>query len=539
MATATRTWKAKKALGWYRQEDGVRVRPVVARGNVPIYSLQPRQLEVWKLTPLVRYSGKVQPRFIGYGGAAGGGKSHLARAVAAGVAMSWPGSVTALFRRTRPELWRNHITKFLLELPKDLYEYRGRDSELHWHNGSRTVLGYIRGEHDLNRYQGDEYDCMVFEESTHYPWQVVNWLTANRLRGSGARGSHPFALFPSNPGDVGHQWFKRLFIDRKFRPDLEEEPEDWAFVQAFLEHNAILRARDPGYEKRLRSQPEPYRSWYLYGDWSKGAGTALPQLDRRVHVVKPFDVPAHWPLFGGFDWGFAHWWVLGIYASSEDGRVFKLDTIRGRRQADSEIIRTIQETCRARRLPLERLSHVEAAPDIFGKRGRDVGYDGPTLADRMVEAGIPVRPANNERINGLRQLRQYLQWDRAEEAEEGEELDGEVSVLDDPFLMFFENDGNRWCLDILENMVTDPLRPEDVLKVDVDEFGEGGDDPYDETRYAIANLPPRAPSLAEEEWVRAWDKSVLEHEHETKRRVKDRPLEEGSITERLLKHLEV
>jgi phage terminase large subunit len=487
---------------------------------------------IWNLTPLVSSSSKErQPSHIGYGGAAGGGKSLIARAIATGVAMQWPGSVCGLFRSTRPELWRNHISKFLLELPKGIYRYRGQTSELEWENGSRTVLGYLRGERDLARYQGDEYDCLIFEESTHYTWNVVNWLTSNRLRSSGARGSQPFAIYPSNPGGVGHVWFKRLFIDRRYRPDLLEEPRNYAFVQAFLRHNEILRRRDPAYEKKLQSQPEPYRSWYLEGDWQKGAGTALPQLDRSVHLVRRFDVPDHWAWFAGFDWGFQHPWVFGLYTVSEDGRIFKVDTIRGRRDTDSEIIQAIQETAKARGYPLDRLTYVAADRGIFDKRGRDVGYEGPTLAERMTEAGIPVIPANIERIHGLRQLREYLQW-------EGREAHvGELTVEEDPNLFFMDTEGNLAALDRLENIVTDPDRPEDALKVDADEFGEGGDDDYDETRYAVASRPALAKEQADEQWVRAWDRSVLRHEEQTKRRVRDRPVHEGSVEQQVLKHM--
>jgi len=34
-------------------------------------------------------------------------------------------------------------------------------------------------------------------------------------------------------------------------------------------------------------------------------------------------------------------------------------------------------------------------------------------------------------------------------------------------------------------MQHDPRRPEDVLKVDCDEEGNGGDDPYDTARYGL------------------------------------------------------
>ena len=39
-------------------------------------------------------------------------------------------------------------------------------------------------------------------------------------------------------------------------------------------------------------------------------------------------------------------------------------------------------------------------------------------------------------------------------------------------------------------MLHDPHRPEDVLKVDIDEDGEGGDDAYDACRYGIMVRSP-------------------------------------------------
>ena len=68
-------------------------------------------------------------------------------------------------------------------------------------------------------------------------------------------------------------------------------------------------ARDPDYLATLMSLPEERRRQLLYGDWDAGVGLALPQLDEDVHFVRPFEPPAHWIQFGGFDWGFAHNWV--------------------------------------------------------------------------------------------------------------------------------------------------------------------------------------------------------------------------------------
>jgi len=46
-------------------------------------------------------------------------------------------------------------------------------------------------------------------------------------------------------------------------------------------------------------------------------------------------------------------------------------------------------------------------------------------------------------------------------------------------------------LETIPSLQHDPNRPEDVLKVDSDEDGIGGDDAADALRYLVANRPAR------------------------------------------------
>ena len=74
-------------------------------------------------------------------------------------------------------------------------------------------------------------------------------------------------------------------------------------------------------------------------------------------------------------------------------------------------------------------------------------------------------------------------------------------------------------------MTTNPDDPEDVLKVEADPItGDGGDDDYDETRYALASRPGVARSNWKEQEVRAFSKATLLHEMETQRRHTSGPL---------------
>jgi len=426
----------------------------------------------------------------------------------------WPGSTSIIFRKTEGEVLENHYEKFRIELPSfvmhegskvELYSWNGNNMAFSFpHLGnSRILLGHLKHPEDVFKYQGNEYDLMIFEEATHYPWKSVSWLINNRLRAT-VQGSHPFCFYPSNPGNVGHSWFKRLFITRDYRE--AENASSYAFVQAYLKDNQELLRRDPEYPNRLNRLEEPWRSWIRDGNWEAGAGVALPMIRRRVHLVEPFEVPAHWHRFGAFDWGYAHPFSFGEYAVTEDGDLFKLQTITSRQKLPDDIARRIKASC-----DVSRLRYTAAGQDAFHVH-KARGENSPTIAEQMGKEGLRLIPANVDRIHGLNNLRGYLAWEHA----------GPNGEPDDPGLRFFDNEGNRKCLAQLEEIVPDPDDPEDALKVDADDFGEGGDDIYDETRYACASRPSRAPSLEHRRPLRAFDPAILKLEAERKRKPDDR-----------------
>lgn len=503
---------------------GITLEPCVTVAGQMIYGLQPKQAEAYRLTPL--WQGSKGVRYLGYGGAAGGAKSHFARAIALAVACQWKGSTSIIFRQTEREVMENHYQKFRTELPDYARDKHGRKVRFYnWNGkdlaftfpylgGSRILLGHLRRDDDVFKYQGNEYDVIIFEEATHYSQFMVSWLTGNRLRAT-VPTAKPFAVFPSNPGNIGHQWYTRLFIKRDFREG--EKPEQHAFVQSKLADNAVLRARDPDYELKLNRLPEPYRSWQRDGDFEAGAGAALPQLRRERHLVKPFVVPDYWERFGAFDWGFAHPWSFGEYAVSEDGDVYCLQTIRGRRQLPWEIAQRIIELCPQ----AKDFRTIAAGRDVFEvrkARGEQKSKDdnAPTLNEHFIDAGLKnMVPANTARVFGLENLRIYLAWDNT-----GPLVDG-MPTPGDPALRFFDNPGNRQTIEQLEAMVPDPDNLEDVLKVDADEFGQGGDDDYDQVRYAMSSRPRKAPSVERDKPIKAFAPEILQLEMDRGRRPQD------------------
>jgi hypothetical protein len=101
--------------------------------------------------------------------------------------------------------------------------------------------------------------------------------------------------------------------------------------------------------------------------------------------------------------------------------------------------------------------------DFFSKIRSDV-----TVATEYAAHGIRVEQANVDRVAGAAQILKLL---------------GDLERGDRPRIYITEDCPRT--IEALQNMQHDPHRPEDVLKVDVDDDGEGGDDFYDALRYLV------------------------------------------------------
>ena len=73
-------------------------------------------------------------RYIAYGGARGGGKSHVARMKAELLCLRYAGIQVLFMRRTYPELKSNHLMPAIREL-KDVAKYNGTDKAFLFPNG--------------------------------------------------------------------------------------------------------------------------------------------------------------------------------------------------------------------------------------------------------------------------------------------------------------------------------------------------------------------------------------------------------------------
>lgn len=208
-----------------------------------------------------------------------------------------------------------------------------------------------------------------------------------------------------------------------------------------------------------------------------GVGLALPGLSEASHMVPAFAPPRHWNSFAGFDWGYHHPWSFGWYTVDEDGQVYKRESLSGR----LDLPEAIDAKVRAAGIDPSMVI-IHAGPDVWRTRVSSKGaikgeLTGPTVAERLQAMGWLLVPAADARVAGLNNLREYT-W-----------IDPTKHPAPRPRFLWMRTAGNEACLAQVARMQLDPSNPEDALKVDADASGRGGDDYYDENRYALMSRP--------------------------------------------------
>lgn len=337
-----------------------------------------------------------------YGGARGGGKSWAMRRKLVLLSLANPGLNSLILRRTLPELRENHVIPLLREL-NGVARYSATERVFTFPNGARIKLGYCDGANDVYQYQGQEYDVVGLEEATHFTEEQMRFLTTcNRTVKKDFRAR---MYYTCNPGNVGHAWVKRLFIDRRYGRG--ENPEDYRFIPARVYDNEALMAADPDYVRTLESLPEDLRRAYLEGDWDVHAGQYFREFSRDRHVAIPFELPPWWRRFRSMDWGYNDPCCVLWHAVDGDGRVYTYRELYVRGLKADLVAERMTELTGG-----ERIAYTVASPDMWQKRGAilksEGGFEGESIAELFARAGVALTPADNSRVAGWQRVRSYL-----------------------------------------------------------------------------------------------------------------------------------
>lgn len=245
-----------------------------------------------------------------------------------------------IIRKTYPELIENHINPICEMLRchhpdkrERIASYNDSKKNIVFPNGSRILFRYCDNEKDAERFQGTEVDCLFIDEATHQSEEKMKKLTAC-VRGV---NNFPKRIYMTcNPGNEGHNWVKRLFIDRKYTDT--ENPDDYMFIQSLVTDNKALMESNPDYIKQLEALPPKLRKAWLDGDWNIFEGMFFEEFSDRpdhykdrqwTHVIDPFEIPDGWPIYRSFDWGYNKPFSCGWWAVDCDGVVYRILELYG------------------------------------------------------------------------------------------------------------------------------------------------------------------------------------------------------------------
>lgn len=424
-----------------------------------------------------------------YGGAAGGGKSDslLMEALRQ---VHLPNYRGLILRKTYPQL--SELIDRSYELYKRAYptaKYNNSNHVWTFPSGAKIYFGSMQHAKDKIQYQGKRYDFIGFDELTHFTWDEYSYLfSRNRPSGPGTR---VYMRATGNPGGVGHGWVKARFITaapaketiwEEFKvhtPEGEtiDMKRDRIFIPSSVFDNPALLQNNPEYLASLAMMSEAEKRALLYGDWDSFSGQVFQEWRdnpdgyksrKWTHVIEPFEIPAHWKIVRGFDFGYSRPFSVGWYAVDEKGVIYRIAEYygctgtpnTGVKLNPKEIAQGIVEMEKTHPLLKGKKITGVADPSIFEKSR------GESIADQMEAFPYFVtwEKGDNTRLAGKMQYHYRLAFD------------------DDGRPMFYCFNTCKHFIRTIPNLVYDETKVEDI---DTD----GEDHIYDECRYVFMTRP--------------------------------------------------
>lgn len=279
-------------------------------------------------------------KWLGYGGARGGGKSRCCRDAMLARRIKYPGTKGMIFRRVWDEVRDNHLMPMLDEHPELRELYNNENHEITLDNGSVIRFMYAESIADIRRkFVGPEYMDVFIDQAEQLSEQELGFMEAVCRDPKAKTGQCKFVLF-FNPGGVGTEFLRRIFWTRNNWKSYED-PENFNFIQAkgwdnyewvrmsglditqeeWYEHYTdaqrfTIFINDTSYGRTLNSMPQSIRAGWLLGSFDSFEGQYYSGVWDENKIVLPMTdvysiVQPWWVGWKAMDWGMAHGSAIG------------------------------------------------------------------------------------------------------------------------------------------------------------------------------------------------------------------------------------
>lgn len=317
-----------------------------------------------------------------------------------------------ILRRTFPELWGTQISKFIEDVPNKLYRWNEQKKIATFINGSTLRFGHVQHDKDVYDYKSEEFGGIYFDELTDFSFFVWSFM---RLRNRSTTGGKSNIAGGTNPGGPGHEWVKKLWIERKPAPGMPADKyraDEYDFIPALLKDNPHLTEKDPEYAQTVADIPDPVlRAALQDGSWDIFAGQYFDIFSPDLHVLPRADVPTFettpwYKRWISGDWGFKDPSLIHWHYQDENNRVVTYRELHVEGLTPAKLAEAIVEATPKEERP--KIISFPFSPEAFGERTSQ-----RTIADEMgevlKEAGMPwPEQADNDRKGGWQLMYQML-----------------------------------------------------------------------------------------------------------------------------------
>lgn len=438
-------------------------------------------------------------------------KKRKSEAVIDKISIDYPEYVALLVRRTFPQLERN----FKPECDK-LYKMYGavwqeRNHSYIFPSGAKVYLVHCKDEKALDNYIGGNYNFLGIDEVNQFPERWVEAL-ATSVR-SNNKEIKPQICLTSNPGNVGHAWLKRKFVEKcppqpmekvynkefdvwyqptkTAPPYRDEERISYQYIPATVFDNPTLLKNDKKYVRELKRLNPTLRAMWLEGRWDVFAGMYFDKWNILHHIVSSSEYgfgtsnnnSSNCAYYRFYDYGTKNPFVCLFAAIDRNGDMVIYDEIVETGLAASRQAQFVNEyTYKKYKMKPADFEDEIADPAYWIKHSEK---NGATYSPSMFYAdeGIYLNKGNNDRKAGAK-----IVYDALDVPDEGY-----------PRIRFTEN--CQYCIDTIPNLPASELDPEDI-----DTRSE--DHSYDALRYGATNL--LASIVTPEQRMKGWRAKLSE-----------------------------
>jgi hypothetical protein len=350
-----------------------------------------------------------------YAGESQGGKSHLARILASRVALMFPGSIGAIFRRVTDDIRKTQIIPFRSEVPPELGTYNDTEKTFFWKNGSQTRFHHCVEEDSHESYRSHLWDVVIFEESTEFLWPQITFLWSRVIPSDPRRW--PIVLLTTNSIGISHMEHKTFFVAgrtgddtwevRITHPEFPEldEPRRIGWIPIATADNPSVNWAQTKAAQLSIADPELRKSMAT-GSWDLNVGSFFSGFRRDVHVLPEHrEPPPDWRVWRGLDYGEAAP-ACCLWAATDPSKPYPNTYIFQELfepgippQMQAKIILSLSESypsCRT----------TWADPSIW-KNGKK-GISGPSFEDEYRAGGLLLQKASNKRHEGWSRIQKAL-----------------------------------------------------------------------------------------------------------------------------------